>query len=271
MKPNDLELMGTSVISGDRNRSLERGIAILRTFKPGSDLLGNGEIAERTGLARATVCRLTQTLVDTGMLEHDQRHRAYRLAAPVLSLAHAMRSGSPVLQIAGPLMRQEAEQRKINVGLAVADRDEMVYLESVRYSRRVPWRNVVAGQRVPMELTSLGRAWLAAASQAKRRALIQQFHARRPKGWTALAREIQLAIRSVQTVGYCWASWQPQVVALATPIAMPGHPIYVLNMSINTEAEPLATVDRLSKPLLYLADQIRKGVAGSQTYAPATY
>jgi DNA-binding IclR family transcriptional regulator len=256
----DLPSMNSNVPSGDRNRSLERGINILRTFKPGSDLLGNGEIAERTGLARATVSRLTQTLVDSGMLEHDSHHRAYRLAAPVLSLAHAMRSGSPVLQVAGPLMRQEAEQRKINVGLAVADRDEMVYLESVRYSRRVPWRNVVAGQRVPMELTSLGRAWLAAAAPALTQELIHLFQERRQTGWLALSREIQNAMRSVQTVGYCWASWQPQVVALATPIVMPGHPIYVLNMSVNTESAQQETVDRLAEPLKMLARQIQVAI-----------
>ncbi|HMA06332.1 MAG TPA: helix-turn-helix domain-containing protein, partial [Ramlibacter sp.] len=105
-----------------RNRSLERGIEILRAFKPGADILGNGELAERTGLPAATVSRLTQTLVGTGMLEHDPRQHAYRLAAPVLSLAHAMRSGSPVLQLAAPMMRKLAEKMKINVGLAVADR-----------------------------------------------------------------------------------------------------------------------------------------------------
>jgi DNA-binding IclR family transcriptional regulator len=122
---------------GDRNRSLERGIAVLQAFRPGADLLGNGELAERTGLSRATVSRLTQTLVDSGMLEHDRRRRAYRLAAPVLSLAHAMRSGSPVLQLASPWMQAEAKLRKINVGLAVADGDEMVYLESVRHATRL--------------------------------------------------------------------------------------------------------------------------------------
>jgi len=149
----------------DLNRSLQRGIEILRAFGPGSDLHGNGELAERTGLSRATISRLAQTLVDCGMLERDRRRRAYRLAAPVLSLAHAMRTGSPVLAAAGPMMRKEAERHKINVGLAVADRHEMVYLESVRYSRRVSWRSVVAGQRVPMELTSLGRAYLAAIGE----------------------------------------------------------------------------------------------------------
>lgn len=245
---------------GDRNRSLERGVSILKAFKPGSDLLGNGELAERTGLTRATVSRLAQTLVDSGMLEHDRRRRAYRLAAPVLSLAHAMRSGSPILQLASPLMRHEAEQRKINVGLAVADGDEMVYLESVRYSRRVAWRNVVAGQRVPMELTSLGRAWLSAAPDPSRRALMAKFRERRPKGWRDLALDIDAAIASVRERGYCWAAWQPQVVALATPVVVADQPIYVLNMSVTGDIDAEQVVDRLCEPLLNLGRRLQDAI-----------
>ncbi len=240
----------------DRNRSLERGVAILRAFKPGSDLLGNGDLAERTGLSRATVSRLTQTLVDCGMLDHDRRQRAYRLSAQVLSLAHAMRSGSPVLQAAGPLMRKEAEQRKINVGLAVADHGEMVYLESVRYSHKVAWRNVVAGQRVPMELTSLGRAWLAVAPVEVKRSLLEVFKNRRGPAWQALSREIEDAANSVLTQGYCWTSWQPQVVALATPIVVVDHPVYVLNMSVTGDMDATEVVDRLQMPLKNLSKRL---------------
>ncbi len=247
--------------SGERessadNRSLQRGIAILRAFRPGADLLGNGELAERTGLARATVSRLTQTLVTAGFLERDPRERAYRLAAPILSLAHAMRSGSPMLKLAGPLMRSEAEQRRINVGLATADGDEMVYLESVRYSRRVSWRNVVAGQRVPMELTSLGRAWLATVSEVERRALMQRFRARHPSGWRALNRELQQAIADVHERGFCWASWQPGVVALATPLRVDGPPTFVVNMSVATDAPAAEVVAQLHMPLLQFAKRL---------------
>ena len=131
------------------NRSLLRGTDILRAFRPGSDLLGNSEIAERTGLSTSTVSRLTQTLVAAGLLQQDRARRAYRLAPLVLSLGHAMRSGSQVLAIAAPYMRALAERERINVGLAYPDRDEMVYLESIRYNRRVALRNVVSGQRVP--------------------------------------------------------------------------------------------------------------------------
>jgi DNA-binding IclR family transcriptional regulator len=248
-------------VRSDRNRSLERGISILRAFRPGADLLGNGELAERTGLSRATVSRLAQTLVDSGMLEHDRRQRAYRLAAPVLSLAHAMRSGSPVLNIASPLMRKEAELRKINIGLAVADGSDMVYLESVRYSHKVAWRNVVAGQRVPMELTSLGMAWLAVAPEVTKRSLFELFKKRRTSTWHALHQDIEAAATSIRSKGFCWASWQPQVVALATPIVVADHPIYVLNMSVTADIDPADVVDRLQSPLqnlsMRLTDAIR--------------
>jgi DNA-binding IclR family transcriptional regulator len=244
-----------------QNRSLERGVEILRAFRPGASLMGNGDLAERTGLPRATVSRLTQTLVGTGLLEYDRGRRAYRLAAPVLSLAHAMRSGSPVLQAVGPMMRIIAEKQKINVGLAVADRDEMVYLESIRYNRKVTLRNVVAGQRVPIELTSLGRAYLAAAPEAQRQALLSQFKSRRPSGWRALEREIAEAIDSVRRQGYCVASWQPEVVALATPIVVVGHPIYVLNLSVSTQAAPAAVAGELSSQLMGLAARVQQAIA----------
>jgi DNA-binding IclR family transcriptional regulator len=242
------------------NRSLVRGVEILRAFKPGADLLGNGELSERTGLSRATVSRLTQTLVESGLLEHDRARRAYRLAAAVLSFAHAMRAGSPVLNVAAPLMRKVAEKLRVNVGLAVADRDEMVYLESVRYNRKVSLRNVVAGQRVPMELTSLGRAYLSVAPAQERRALLALFKQRRSSGWGALRGAIDEATSSVRQHGYCAAAWQPEVVALATPIVVAGHPAYVLNISVTTPSSIEDAESELRGPLMALATEVRQAL-----------
>ena len=242
------------------NRSLERGVEILRAFRPGADLLGNGELCERTGLSRATVSRLTQTLVQCGLLEHDLQRRAYRLAAPVLSFAHAMRSGSPVLQAAAPLMRTAAEKLRVNVGLAVADREEMVYLESIRYNRKVSLRSVVAGQRVPIELTSLGRAYLCAVPDAQRRALLLRLGRQRRSGWRALREEILQAVQLVARKGYCVATWQPEVVALARPVVAPGGAIYVLNMSVTTQQSASEIEAELSTPLKALAERISQAL-----------
>jgi DNA-binding IclR family transcriptional regulator len=252
--------------SSPANRSLERGIEILRAFRPGAEVMGNGELAERTGLSRATVSRLTQTLVQCGFLQYDAPLRAYRLAAPVLSLAHAMRTGSVVLQAAAPLMRELAQSQRINVGLAVADGDEMVYLESVRYNRKPSLRTVVAGQRVPMALTSLGRAWLAAAPADQRKAVLAGILGRGRRRAPALAEEIRQAVDSVARIGWCMASWQPEVVAVSTPLRIHRQPIHVLNVSVSTSAAPHEAARELAPLLMALAERI----LSSETLRPDT-
>lgn len=238
------------------NRSLERGIDILRAFASGTTLLRNGDLVEITGLAKATVTRLTKTLVETGFLEHDTVHGGYRLGVPVLGLANSFRTGSTALRAAAPLMQDFAQRLRINVGIAGADRTDMVYLESVRSSARRSLRTVVSGQRVPMKLTSLGRAYMSQLSAADLTARMNEFRAADSVGWKVLEKEINLALQSVRTQGYCVASWQPQVVALATPLAIQGHSVLALNFSVHSE-EPLAAVaQRLSEPLMKLRDEI---------------
>lgn len=245
------------------NRSLERGVEILRAFRQGSELLGNGELAERTGLPKSTVSRLTQTLVGLGMLQSELAVRAYRLAPAILSLAHAMRTGSRVLSVAAPLMRRLAERERINVGLAAPDRDEMVYLESIRYARRVAFRNVVSGQRVPMELTSLGRAYLATLPAPDYRALEAVFRRRRERSWPMLSMEIDAAIQSVRQSGFCAASWQPEVIAVAAPLAT-SDMAYSVNVSVLTSEPFDQVVSRLAPKLITLRDDISLALERAQ-------
>jgi len=237
------------------NRSLERGIDILRAFRPGSALLGNGEISERTGLSKSTVSRLTQTLVASGVLQIEPGTRVYRLAPLVLSLAHAMRTGSRVLAIAAPFMRSIAEKHKVNVGLAAPDQDEMVYLESIRYNRRPSLRTVVSGQRVPMELTSLGRAYLSCAPDSQKMKLLAHFKKTRGKQWPHIETEIETANRQVKDDGFCMASLQPEVIALATPIEM-GTQIYALNVSVSSDEDVAKLANELSPVLMELKTKV---------------
>lgn len=160
------------------NRSLERGLEILRAFRAGTEYLGNGDISERTGLSKSTISRLTQTLIHSGMLVYDGQRSAYRLAPATLCLGNAMYNSSSLIQRAAPLMREAAHALRVNVGLAAADRDEMIYLESIRLSRKNTPRTVQTGQRVPMEFTSLGRAYLATIPTQKQQALLALFKAR---------------------------------------------------------------------------------------------
>ena len=196
------------------------------------------------------------------MLNQEPSRKGYRLAPAVLSVAHAMRAGSAVLRAAAPLMRTLAQERRINVGLAAADGDEMVYLESIRYSRRAVLRSVVSGQRVPMELTSLGRAYLAALPESRRAVLLRLFRKRRGARWPALAEAIAEAIASVQARDFCAAAWQPEVVAIATPLPVRAE-VYVLNASASTSRPVAAVCAELAGPLAALKRAVLHDLAAA--------
>jgi DNA-binding IclR family transcriptional regulator len=135
----------------------------------------------------------------------------------------------------------------------------MVYLESIRYSRRVGWRNVVSGQRVPMELTSLGRAYLATVTDARRRDLYRIFKRRRGAQWPQILAAIEEARHAIDASGFCAAAWQPEVVALASPLR-DADARYVVNVSVSSTEPMEAAVRRLSGHLLGLLAELRSSV-----------
>jgi hypothetical protein len=99
-----------------------------------------------------------------------------------------------------------------------------------------------------------------AAPDDTRRSLIARFEGRRAMGWRGLAQEIDHAIASVVQNGHCWAAWLPQVVALATPLVVPHHPIPVLNMSTTGDAEVSEVISRLCEALLILGQKLREAI-----------
>ncbi|WP_295470887.1 IclR family transcriptional regulator [uncultured Pseudomonas sp.] len=244
------------------NRSLERGLDLLRAFRPGTAQLTNGDLSELTGLSKSTVSRLTQTLVRSGFLDYDPVAGGYRLAPTLLGLAHSMYHSSPLLQVAIPLMAQVAREHQVNVSLAAADGDEMIYLESIRFSRRKSPRNVLAGQRIPMDITSLGRAYLSTLAPAQRQPLLALFRSRRCQTRAdQLILEIEEAIAQVHNSGYCVAAWQPEVLAIATPLGNPAYASHALNISLATGEASQVIVERYGPVLLELAEAIRLDLA----------
>lgn len=212
-------------------RSLARGLELLRAFRPGIAALTNVELAERTGLPRTTVSRLTATMVDAGFLEFDFATASYRLGAPFLSLGLSVRQASPLLQVALPIMREVADRARVNVGLAVADEHDVVYLESVRKSRLGVFRHVVSGTRLPIAETALGRAWLGGLAETSREAALARLAAHHGARWPALSRQVARSLAQLQRHGYCGVAWSAGLVSIATPLVLESRPVHALNLS----------------------------------------
>lgn len=242
------------------NRSLIRGLEILRCFKPGIGWLGNGEIAERSSLPPSTVSRLTQTLVQSGFLEYGPQRAAYRIAPTVLSLGHAYKTGSLELRIAEPLMRIASEKLKLNVGLAIADRMDMVYLESIRYTKNIALRTVAAGQRVPIERTSLGMAWIASLNTKQRECFFSEAKKQNIKNWGRIEKEIYQAIESMSKKGYCLATWLPEINAISTSIQMINGQHASLNLSTPAESGLRDVLESYAPQLMQLKGKLQQEI-----------
>jgi hypothetical protein len=89
-----------------------RGLEILRSFTAEDTTLGNQELIERTGLPKATVSRLTATLVSLGYLHYDTQLGRYSIGPATVSLGYSALSSSAVVHMAQPLMQSLADKHR---------------------------------------------------------------------------------------------------------------------------------------------------------------
>ncbi|NGQ92633.1 IclR family transcriptional regulator [Rhodobacter sp. HX-7-19] len=161
MRKRALPAEGADVVEASNPAaSLTRGLEILRAFTADDTTLGNQELIERTGLPKATVSRLTATLVSLGYLHYDTQLGRYSIGPATISLGYSALSSSAVVHMAQPLMQELADKTGVAVALGTRDGLEMVYLANCRSQSPVSLRLNV-GSRLPIWRTAMGLAYLA--------------------------------------------------------------------------------------------------------------
>lgn len=219
----------------DRNfvTALARGLDVLRCFRTGDTELTNTDFAERTGLPKATISRLTYTLVKLGYLVLDPRRSTYRLGAGVLELGFGVLSSTDINH------RAEAELRSLRDGpsryitAAIGERHalEAVYI-AVQRSHEEIALTMRIGSRLPLFYSSVGRAILAGMSEEARAEILDYARLQDPEGDALRCASVGQAVSEYQSVGYCtgYGDWRADVNAIAVPVfAMDGPRVYGLN------------------------------------------
>jgi DNA-binding IclR family transcriptional regulator len=208
-----------------------RALEVLEAFRPGGPTLGNAALAERTGLPKPTVSRLTYTLMRSGYLTFDRRRREYELGPRAVALGSIALSRLDVRGAALPLM-EELSQSGFNVGLGIRDDAVMVYTDACQGSALVGLR-LYAGSRIPIMGSAIGTAYLATLADAERTALLDQLRPRYADRWDTLMQDLDRAVHDISTVGYCVSigGWHADINGVAAPIVVPSaHGTYVVNL-----------------------------------------
>lgn len=211
--------------------ALARGLEVMRAFVPNEGPLGNGDIAHRTGLPKATVARLTHTLTRLGYLTYLDRLEKYQLGTAVLSLGYATLANLGVRLLARPFMQELADYARASVSMGSRDRLNMVYIEHCRPDAAITLR-LDLGSRIPVATTAMGRALLAALPDDERRYLMEHMAEADPKNWPRVRAGVEQAVEDYRTRGFTLSvgDWQADVHAVGVAFKPPdGSPLLALN------------------------------------------
>lgn len=211
--------------------ALARGLEVLRAFTPSEGLLGNQEIATRTGLPKATVSRLTYTLMRLGYLSHFARLGKYQLAPAAMSLGYSALANMRVREVARPFMQELADYSRASVALGSRDRLSLVYIENCRSENGVTLRLDV-GARVPIATTAMGRALIAALPAREREFLFGHISKNEGNRWPRVRAGLEQAVEDLARRGFTLShgEWQPDVSAVGVPlIAADGSGVFAFN------------------------------------------
>ncbi len=199
---------------GDFVQSLERGIAVLRSFDGDTPRQTLADVARSTGLTRATARRLLLTLEDLGYARTDGKF--FELTPRVLDIGYSYVASLNLNQIAQPYLETLSEQVAESVSVSVLDDTDIVYVARVP-TKRIMTVAIGLGSRFPAYQTSMGRALLAELtddtvadvferSDRTRRtehtvsevdALLAAIADVRRQGWALVDQELEIGVRSV--------------------------------------------------------------------------
>jgi DNA-binding IclR family transcriptional regulator len=240
------------------SQSLERGLRVLRAFLEGVPSLSNSELVARTQLPKATVSRLSRSLVDAGMLEFNPAEESYRLAPSSLCFGRAFQfSRSELAAITGPL-KSFARENQINVGLSGPDLTHMVYITTFREGRGGQTRTVAAGLRLVMATCSPGIAYLARAGVHERARIFSLLEIYHGESWPTVQETLNAEIRKTNARGYSQASSAFGNAGFGTTVAGPSGAIYAINASYLAAAGLPASLtgEQLGAKLIALAQEV---------------
>jgi DNA-binding IclR family transcriptional regulator len=222
--------------SKDRNfiTALARGLDVLRCFRPGEAELTNTDIAERTGLPKPTVSRLTHTLCVLDYLVADPNTGMYRLGAGVLQLGYGVLSSLEMNDRALAEMRalRDGPNSYITCALAERHRLDVVYI-AVQRSRENVSLSMHVGSRLPLFFSAIGRAILVGMSEEERADAFDMGRREDPDQEDRRQSSYAQAAAEYAERGYCtgYGDWRADVNGIAVPVfSLNGARVYGLNV-----------------------------------------
>ncbi|MBE9635265.1 IclR family transcriptional regulator [Salipiger mangrovisoli] len=240
--------------------SLAKGLQVIECFRAETPRLSIAQVAERTGLDRATARRCLLTLHRLGYADYDGKF--FQLTPRILRLGMGALAALPLPQLVQPWLDQLSEQIGQSSSVSILDETEIVYLARAA-QRKVMSIGLMPGSRLPAHCTSMGRVLLAALPEPEMRALLERSDLT-PRTPRALTDPAEIAARIAQVRSQGFAIIDQEVEMGLRSIAVPlynahGLVVAALNTGLPaTQAEPEALAQDYLPALLKVQAGLRR-------------
>lgn len=248
-------------------RSLSRGLDLLKALNraPGGRST-TGELAAACGMHRTTAKRLLETLRAEGFVRSGDREGQYYLTFEVRRLSEGFEDEAWISNVATPLMHAAVPELLWPCDLSTVEGGFMVVRESTHRWSALSQHRAMIGEKMPMLVTAIGRAYLAACDPAQREALLR-LQAQRSDWIGDLARNtaaVQKILEDTWQRGYGVndGEWirEAHFAAIAVPVHCEDRLIAGLNMVFPKAAVSAHDLEHRFLPALRrLAERIGKG------------
>ncbi|WP_186156409.1 IclR family transcriptional regulator domain-containing protein [Burkholderia gladioli] len=194
--------------------SFARGLEVIKVFNRHTPRRTLSEVAEASGMTRATVRRFLLTLVRDGYAETDGKY--FSLKPKILEIGFSALSSMNIWDIAQPIMNSLSAQIQESCFAAVLDGDSVIYVARASSNRLISV-DLSIGSRSAAHCVSTGRVLLAAlpdaefhryleaaklqkftshtvTSKVKLRELVEET---RLQGWSIVDQELEISLRSI--------------------------------------------------------------------------
>lgn len=253
----------TQTQSRDFIQSLQKGLAVINSFSRERHAQTLSEVAELTGLTRATTRRVLLTLLELGYVH--QANRQFSLTPKVLDLGYSFLSSFQVVELAQKPMERLVDQVKESSSMSVLDGSEIVYVARVP-TTRIMTIALALGSRLPVYPTSMGRALLSGAPEdvTERYITETEFEKLTPHTVTDKQRFREI-LQEVRQQGYALVDQELEegVRSIAAPITNGrGEVIAAMNVSCHAARVDVACMEEEFRPrLLATAAEISASAA----------
>jgi IclR family KDG regulon transcriptional repressor len=239
-------------------RAVERAVQILSAFDGERAEQGVSEIAQTTGLPKATAHRIIMTLFNTGFLERTSDGEKFRLGLPLLGLGLGALRRLDVRRAAYPYMQRLVDHFQEICTLGVFDCGRVLYVEVVHSNHSLTIAARV-GRHLPAHCTASGKVLLAfLPPEVVESVLRAPLEAYTEKTITSLDR-LREELKAVRQRGYAVADEELEVGvwAISAPIRdIDGKVVAAMSIPFPTNRLDPERVPEIAQTLLEAANAV---------------